>query len=142
LHKTDSFHLHKTFLCRTPKGEDLRRAIPSALVKTKTQSIMEYSANSSSLRNGAESRRQRCRCYEGGCGQPESTRDTDNLQRILQRHQAALTEFGGGPSRYEPPPPYSGPAPLLDAPPPPLHFFLIDIILNIFIFQIYNMYFN
>ncbi|KAF9817785.1 hypothetical protein SFRURICE_013518 [Spodoptera frugiperda] len=82
---------------------------------------MEYSSNSYSFRNGADPRRQRCRRC-GACQQPESTTSrSDNLQRVLQRHQAALTGYGGGPSLYDPPPPYSGPAPSFDAPPPPYY---------------------
>ncbi|KAF9796954.1 hypothetical protein SFRURICE_010486 [Spodoptera frugiperda] len=55
------------------------------------------------------------------CQQPESNTSSGNLQRVLQRHQAALTGYGGGPSVYDPPPPYSGPAPSFNAPPPPYY---------------------
>ncbi|KAF9800341.1 hypothetical protein SFRURICE_002910 [Spodoptera frugiperda] len=91
------------------------------------------------------------------CGHSESITTSNTVERVLVRQRVGLTEYGGGPSRSRtPPPPYSvpapqvnapapqvnAPAPQVEAPPPPLYFYLIDVILNILIFQIYNMYFN
>uniref|UniRef100_A0A2H1WXL8 SFRICE_030914 n=1 Tax=Spodoptera frugiperda TaxID=7108 RepID=A0A2H1WXL8_SPOFR len=80
---------------------------------------MEYSANSSSLRSGAEPQQQRCRRCDGRCGHSESITTSNTVERVLVRQRVGLTEYGGGPSRSRtPPPPYSVPAPQVDAPAP------------------------
>ncbi|KAF9796953.1 hypothetical protein SFRURICE_010485 [Spodoptera frugiperda] len=111
------------FLCRTLKGEDHIRAIPSALIIVTKISNKTLRWNIPQIpilfgmapihdNNGADA---------VACQQPESNTSSGNLQRVLQRHQAALTGYGGGPSVYDPPPPYSGPAPSFNAPPPPYY---------------------
>ncbi|KAF9823713.1 hypothetical protein SFRURICE_014414 [Spodoptera frugiperda] len=104
------------FLCRTPKDEDHRRAIPNIFIK---KIAMEYSGNSSSLRSGAEPQQQRCRRCDGRCGHSVFTTSSNIVERLPVRQRVGLTEYRGGPSRSRTPPPrYSVPAPQVDAPAP------------------------
>uniref|UniRef100_A0A2H1WXK4 SFRICE_040096 n=1 Tax=Spodoptera frugiperda TaxID=7108 RepID=A0A2H1WXK4_SPOFR len=73
---------------------------------------MIYSYNPSTVLNGTEWRRRWRRRCECGCGQNYNSHQTASNPRVNQLR-------GDRSSERNPPPPYPGPAPSNEAPPPP-----------------------